>query len=87
MAAQKPSLIQIYARNVDHCAFKRGWQAPKLATELGVTLNTLNRIRFARSRYLDPEVFSALLELFECEPNDLLQPQPGIDCSHDIRPR
>jgi len=84
MASQKPSLVTIYARNVEHCAFKRGWSAPKLATELGVTLNTLNRIRFARSRYLDPEVFVALLDIFECEPNDLLLPQPGIDYSHEL---
>jgi transcriptional regulator with XRE-family HTH domain len=51
----------------------------KLAHELGVSHNTLNRIRFGRSRYLDPEVFTALLELFGCEPNELLLPQPGID--------
>lgn len=65
MATQKPSLVHIYARNVEHFAFKRGWQPPKLAHELGITLNTLNRIRFSRSRYLDPEVFVAMLELFE----------------------
>jgi DNA-binding Xre family transcriptional regulator len=79
MSAQNPSLLHIYARNVEHCAFKRGWPAGRLASELGVTMNSLNRIRFARSRYIDPEVFSALIELFECEPNDLLMPQPGID--------
>lgn len=79
MSAQQPPLLHVYARNVEHCAFKRGWPPAKLAHELGVTLNTLNRIRFGRSRYLDPEVFIALLELFACEPNDLLLPQPGID--------
>lgn len=79
MSAQQPPLLHVYARNVEHCAFKRGWSHAKLAHELGVTLNTLNRIRFGRSRYLDPEVFVALLELFACEPNDLLLPQPGID--------
>ena len=79
MSAYQPPLLHVYARNVEHCAFKRGWSTPRLATELGVSLNTLNRIRFGRSRYLDPEVFIALLELFGCEPNDLLLPQPGID--------
>jgi DNA-binding Xre family transcriptional regulator len=79
MSSNQPPLLHVYARNVEHCAFKRGWSTPRLATELGVTLNTLNRIRFGRSRYLDPEVFTALLELFGCEPNDLLLPQPGID--------
>ena len=79
MSSNQPPLLHVYARNVEHCAFKRGWSTPRLATELGVSLNTLNRIRFGRSRYLDPEVFTALLELFGCEPNDLLLPQPGID--------
>lgn len=81
MAAQKPSLIHVFARNIEHRACMRGWQTPRLATELGVTLNTLNRIRFGRSRFIDPEVLLGLLEIFECEPNDLLLPQPGIDYS------
>ena len=72
-------LLHVYARNVEFFAFRRGWPPNRLAHELGVTLNTLNRIRFARSRYIDPEVFTALLELFACEPNDLLLPQHGID--------
>lgn len=79
MTAQRPPLLTVYARNVAHFAFKRGWSNSRLATELGITLNTLNRIRCVRSRYLDPEVFMALLDLFGCEPNDLLLPQPGID--------
>jgi transcriptional regulator with XRE-family HTH domain len=79
MSTQQPPLLHVYARNVEHCAFKRGWSTAKLAHELGVSLNTLNRIRFGRSRYLDPEVFIALLELFGCTPNDLLLPQSGID--------
>lgn len=79
MPSQQPPLLHVYARNVQHLAFKRGWSAPRLARELGVTMNTLNRIRFARSRYIDPEVFIALLAVFECEPNDLFLPQPGID--------
>jgi DNA-binding Xre family transcriptional regulator len=87
MPAQQPSLLHVYARNVEHCAFKRGWPTSRLALELGVSLNTLNRIRFSRSRYLDPDVFVALLELFGCEPNDLLLPQPDIDYSSDTTPR
>lgn len=87
MAASQPSLVQIYARNVEHHAFMRGWSSPKLAEELGVTLNTLTRIRYARSRYIDPDVFSALLRVFGCTPNDLLLPFPGIDYSSEIHPR
>ena len=82
-----PPLLRIYARNIELLAVKRGIPSHALARKLGLTANTLNRIRFARSRYLDPEVFVALLGLFECEPNDLLLPQPGIDYSHDIRTR
>lgn len=79
MASTKPPLLRVYARNVQLCAFKRGWSNNRLATELGVSLNTVNRVRFGRSRYLDPEVLEALLKAFDCEPNDLLLPQPGID--------
>lgn len=79
MQSQQPPLLHVYARNVQHLAFKRGWSHGRLATELGITVNTLNRIRFARSRYIDPDVFTSLVEVFSCEPNDLLLPQPGID--------
>lgn len=83
MSTQQPPLLHVYSRNVEHCAFKRGWTAARLASELGVSLNTLNRIRFVRSRYVDPEILDALLEIFGCEPNDLLLAQPGIDYSSD----
>ena len=79
MPTKQPPLLHVYARNVEHCAFKRGWSHAYLATRLGVTAHTLNRIRYGRGRYLDPEVLAAMFELFECEPNDLLLPQPGID--------
>lgn len=79
MATQKPSLVHVYARNVDHRLFMRGWLAPDLARALGVTITTVNRLRLGRARFIDPEVFTQLLELFECAPNDLLLPQPGID--------
>lgn len=79
-----PPLLRIYARNIELLAVKRGIPSHALASKLGLTANTLNRIRFARSRYLDPEVFVALLDIFECEPNDLLLPQPGIDYSHEL---
>jgi transcriptional regulator with XRE-family HTH domain len=86
MPAQQPPLLLVYARNVEHCAFKRGWSASRLASELGVSLNSLNRIRFVRSRYLDPEILEALLEIFGCEPNALLLPQPDIDYSSEALP-
>jgi DNA-binding Xre family transcriptional regulator len=74
-------LVIVLARNVQHLAFKRGWSPGRLARELGVTSNTLTRVRLGRSRYIDPEVFAALLDVFDCEPNDLLTRQPDIDYS------
>jgi DNA-binding Xre family transcriptional regulator len=72
-------LVIVLARNVQHMAFKRGWSPSRLSRELGVTSHTLTRVRLGRSRYIDPEVFAALLDVFNCEPNDLLLRQPDID--------
>lgn len=79
MDAQQPSILTVYARNVEHQAFRRGWTSTQLARKLNVTPNSLNRVRFGRARYIDPELFEALLQLFRCEPNDLLLPQNGLD--------
>lgn len=78
-AVDTPFLLHVYARNLEHQAFKRGWSSALVAQKLGVTMNTYNRIRFAQGRYIDPEVFEACLKLFECSPNDLLIPQPDIE--------
>jgi DNA-binding Xre family transcriptional regulator len=75
----KPPLLNVYARNVELHAFKRGWSHKFLATRLGITPYSLTRIRYGRGRYLDAEVFASMLEIFDCQPNDLLLPQPGID--------
>lgn len=79
MYAPRLPLLTVYARNVEHHVFKRGWTAAQLARKLGVSLHTVNRVRFSRGRYLDPELFEALLDVFHCEPNDLLLPQDGLD--------
>jgi len=50
---------------------------------LGVTANTLRRVRQKRNRYIDPELLAALIDVFECTPNDLLLPQAGIDYNSD----
>mgnify|MGYP006268326815 CR=1 FL=1 len=72
-------LITVLARNIQHLTFKRGWSANRLARELGVTENTLTRARLGRSRYIDPTLIDALLEVFACDPNALLTRQPDID--------
>jgi DNA-binding Xre family transcriptional regulator len=79
MSTAHPSLLHIFARNVQHYAFKRGWSSAQLAARLGITPHTMNRIRYGRGRYLDPEIMAEMFLLFQCEPNDLLLPQPGID--------
>lgn len=73
------SLLITLGRNVDVYAFQRGWPPQLLATRLGVSTHSLNRVRFARCRYIDPELLQGLSELFNCSYNELLLPQPGID--------
>lgn len=75
----EPSLLAIYARNVELLVCKRGWTFTRLARELSVSDDVLARLRYHRGRYIDPELFSSLLAVFNCEPNDLLSPQPGIE--------
>lgn len=84
MSTQSPPLQIVYARNVQYCAFKRGWTKVRLATELGTTINTVNRLVSGTGRYIDPEVFSALTDLFSCTPNDLLLPQDELDYSTPV---
>lgn len=79
MPSPRPHLLRVYARNVELWACKRNWSFARLARELGVNANALMRIRSSRNRYIDPELFGALMDVFGCEPNDLLMQQPGID--------
>lgn len=81
--APAASLLRIYGRNIDVACFKRGWSPQTLASRLGISINALNRVRFGRSRYIDPGVLIGLTELFTCEFNELLSRQPGIDYSSD----
>jgi len=74
-----PELLPVYARNVELLAFKRGWGPTRLATELGVTTNTINRLRTCKAKYLDLDLFKELLRVFQCQPNDLLQPHQDVD--------
>lgn len=78
-----PSLLRIYSRNLELWMTKKGWTPTQLAKRLGVTQNTLNRIRFNRSRYIDPEVFEGCLRVFDCVPNDLLTAHADIDYGDD----
>ena len=85
MAALTPdAMLRVYSRNIEILAFKRGWNTARVAAALGVTANTLRRVRQKRSRYSDPELLAALIDVFECTPNDLLLPQAGIDYPSDV---
>jgi transcriptional regulator with XRE-family HTH domain len=77
------SLLAVYGRNLDVCAFKRGWSTSQLATLLGISSNALNRIRSGKNRSIDPELLQRFSELFQCDFNALLMPQPGIDYKTD----
>lgn len=79
MEPSRPPLLATYARNVEILACKRGWTFARLARELSVSDDVLHRLRYYRGRYIDPDLFVSILELFNCEPNDLLLPQPGIE--------
>jgi hypothetical protein len=77
-------LLIIYGRNIDMRMFLTGKTASELAPQLQLSVSGLNRIRFARTRYIDPCVLSKLINIFNCNFNDLLTPQlnvvyPGVN--------
>lgn len=78
---QKPQLLTLYARNVELLACKKGWSFSEIATNTGISINTLNRVRHRRSKTIDPELLTEFLDLFKCTPNDLLQAHPDVDYS------
>lgn len=80
---ESQELLRVFGRNIDVEAYKRGLSSPQLAQRLGISPSALNRIRFARSRYIDPAVLVTLTQVFGCDFNDLLTPQPGIDYKGD----
>lgn len=74
-----PDIVVTFWRNLEYYSFLRGWTNERLADQLGVSKNTLNRLRFGRSRYIDPEILTSSLEVFELEPNDLLLSKPEVE--------
>ena len=74
-----PAIVVTVWRNLEWYSFQRGWTNERLADQLGVSKNTLNRLRFGRSRYIDPEILTSSLEVFELEPNDLLLSKPEVE--------
>lgn len=76
---EAPEIVVTFWRNLEWYSFQRGWTNERLADQLGVSRNTLNRLRFGRSRYIDPEILTSSLEVFELEPNDLLLSKPEVE--------
>ena len=74
-----PAIVVTFWRNLEWYSFQRGWTNERLADQLGVSKNTLNRLRFGRSRYIDPEILTSSLDVFELEPNDLLLSKPEVE--------
>ena len=74
-----PSIVVTFWRNLEWYCFERGWSNERLAEQLGVSKNTLNRLRFGRCRYIDPEILVSSCEIFELTPNDLLLTKPEVE--------
>lgn len=72
-------LLKVFGRNIDVASYKKGWSPQVLASRLGISVTALNRVRFGRSRYIDPKLLVGLTEVFGCTANDLLYPQAEID--------
>ena len=76
---EAPAIVVTFWRNLEYFSFLRGWSNERLAEQLGVSKNTLNRLRFGRSRYIDPEILVSSLEVFDLSPNDLLLSKPEVE--------
>lgn len=74
-----PAIVVTFWRNLEYYSFLRGWTNERLADQLGVSKNTLNRLRFGRSKYIDPEILVSSLEVFELTPDDLLLSKPEVE--------
>ena len=77
-APQGYNAIRIYARNVEIYLARFNINHVDLAKRLGLSVNAMNRIRFGRNAYIDPDVLFALTRAFNCTPNDLLLPHDGV---------
>lgn len=76
---ESPDIVVTFWRNLEWYSILRGWTNERLADQLGVSKNTLNRLRFGRCRYIDPEILTSSLEVFELSPNDLLLSKPEVE--------
>jgi len=72
MMIKSESIMKIYARNLLFEAFTRNWTTEQTAKELETTIHVIGRIRRGETIYIDLDILSKALEVFNCTPNDLL---------------
>lgn len=77
-------ILRVYARNVEIWMCRRALTPADILREVGalgcdVSPHAVTNLRRTRGRWIDPELLAGLLDLFDCTPNDLLLPQPGVD--------
>ena len=68
--------------NLEYYAYQRGWTNDVLAAQLGVSRNTLARLKSGRTRYIDPEILTSSCEIFELTPNDLLLRKADLEARY-----
>ena len=72
-------LLYVYSRNVEVRLVQLDTTHTELANELGLSVNTVNRLKSHAARFIDPGTLAALVKHFKCTPNDLLTEQPGTN--------
>lgn len=72
------SMQVVYGRNVDHEIFKHNLTPAKLAETLGVSPETLRRVRQGHGQTINADLLTAMCQYFDLTPNDFLLPREGI---------
>lgn len=75
----QPSFRSCYARNLDFYLAQKGMSSKQLATEIGVSDETIRRIRRLDNIYISLEILCAICEILNVTPNDLLTPHSNVD--------
>lgn len=73
-----PPLNHVLGRNLKFYVVSRSIHYDDLAAELGISIDTLKRVRSGRLKKIDPKILAGLMRVLELDANDLLLPKPGI---------
>lgn len=77
----EPPILYVYSRNIEVLLIKHDLNYQELSEKLGVSYASLNRVKSNTAKFIDPEILRALMKHFNLRPNDLLEPQPGVNYS------